>query len=1171
MATLEVHHGQGRVQFVELTRDHPLLFGTAASCDLVLEGPGIMPVHGRIRWKSKRFKVEASPDAEFVLVNGHRMSAGSLGQGDEVAFGSCRMFLLRVEEDPASLEVRPVASAGRAAPRQPAPPPRAEAWRGGGPAPQGAARGRGESRREDEREPATAEFVRDMRSGAIGSRGYDVARPAATKAPRGPSWLARMARGFRGFHGPAPGRERIATSPLVLGLAVALCVLAAMGFWLRAVISATVASKTFSRGAENFDNGDYRTAMRDFDAFIAANPQDSRAGKARVLRALANVRQYISPSGSTWSTALEAAQEMFEQTGREPEFRDERMSLAEVVIRIGEGLADRARQNADAKTLSEAESAVPLHARIAGEPAVALLNRSRLPAKLAEARAAVRKAQVRARGLAAIDKALADGSASGVYDARDDLVAEYADLAQDRELIARITAANELVRKAVKVDTTRRPAERTARPALLGPATTAVTRSRRDLPSAPVGPESIVYALGDGAAYALDAATGAPLWQVPLGLASPFVPQPIPGDGTVLAFDAVTNDLLRLDAPTGSLRWRLALGERVVDPPLVVGNQLAQVLPSGKLVMVALESGEVLATINLGRPLARMPARDESGRHLYVAGRQDCVFILTRDPLGCSAVDYLGHADGSIPCAPTRLGQYMIISENDTLSDSRWHVLAVDDDGARVHPVQKIKVAGWTWQPPASSGPFVWATGDKAGLEAFVAGDDRKAPFRSVARLTSDARPSGPAFALARSERELWAASGHAGKFVLDPERGSIEPRSAFPVPGPALGPIQSAANTLVFTYQDQETGGVACWGIEPESGSIVWKTKLSAPWPTALVPTADSTALATIGFDGKEVVISQQQIARGGFVTLPVPRPGDFTLPGGRSLRVERDGKSVRVVAPLPHSKSLWVEDSTRRGGWREVGLAAAPAVDPCAWAGAVLIPGSDGRFYLVDPVTGFPRAEPYVPQFDRDRQGIWLAPALIDERTVVVANDVGRVRRLGLKTGGIPRLAAEAETTLDRRIASDPASTGGAVLVVTDDRRIRSLAVRDLSPVGAWPMDAPLSGRPVGLDDLGLVMDRAGGVTAFGRDGQRAWSIKLGAEVVGIPRVSGRSILFLTSTGVVHVRARNDGAASESKELGILADSGLLPPLASQIILAITPGTIRTLAMDKTRAAKP
>ena len=65
---------------------------------------------------------------------------------------------------------------------------------------------------------------------------------------------------------------------------------------------------------------------------------------------------------------------MVEQVGKLPEFRDEQINLAELIIKIGEGLADRARQGADAKALAEAEKVVGLHARVAGEPALEFLE-----------------------------------------------------------------------------------------------------------------------------------------------------------------------------------------------------------------------------------------------------------------------------------------------------------------------------------------------------------------------------------------------------------------------------------------------------------------------------------------------------------------------------------------------------------------------------------------------------------------------------------------------------------------------------------------------------------------------------------------------------------------------------------------------------------------------------
>jgi outer membrane protein assembly factor BamB len=1000
------------------------------------------------------------------------------------------------------------------------------------------------------------------------TRPQEQQQPAPKEQPK-PAWRSYFERIRALRRSVAPGRERIISSPLVIALVVSLAILVGMGLWLREIIAATIATRTFDRAVQNYDDGDYRTAIRDFEAFLTANPREARAGKARVLRAFANVRQYASPEGGTWSSALAAAREMEEQVGDLEEFRDVRVDLAELIIKVGEGLADRARQSADQKSLDEAQASIALHARVAGEPAPAFLNRSRLPSKLITARASVRKAQVRASALAAMDQALKDGSASRVYDARDTLVNEYSDLAQDRELIARMTQANELIRRAVAVDPARRPAERSFRPDPLGPPTSLVLRSISAAPSRAVSAERIVYALADGFGFAFDGTTGSPLWQLPLGLASPFVPQAVPGDGTSIAFDARFNDLLRLDARTGTLRWRLALGEPISDPPLVLGNQLVQVLESGKLLLIGLDSGELETTVNVGRPLARTPANDESGQHLYVLGRQDCLFVLSRDPLKCVEVVYLGHPDGSIACAPARLGRFLVIAENESLSESRFHILVLGEDGVKVHPAQVLDVAGWTWQTPANSGPIVWGTGDKGGYEAFSVGDyDSKTPFRSVARLTADAASSGPAFALARSDRELWVSSGHSGRFDLDPERGTIDPKFPLAQPGPALGPIQTVGNSIVLSFQEEESGGTALWAIDPGTGSPVWKTTVGAAWTTPLSADAAPGGLSLLARDGREEQISPEQLARGGFVVQGVPRTGDFALPAGSRLRLQASGKPLSAIVPQKRSNLLWVQDPAKPGAWQKIDLPASLAAEPLAWGGGVLIPGLDARVYLIDPLTARSRAEPYVPKFDRDRQGKWRAPALIDQETVVLADDDGRVHRVALKTSPVAHLVGEAQASLGQRVISDPVSTGGAVIVVTAEGRVRALAVRDLSPVGTWTLDSPLSGAPCAIKDGCLVMDRSGGVLAFGADGKRAWSINLGSEAIGAPLIEDDAVWLLTRDGQLHIRARSDGAARDRIALGILPEVGLLK-VGKEILVAAGQGTVRPLIAQPRRAA--
>jgi outer membrane protein assembly factor BamB len=1170
MATLEVHDDKGRVQLVELARDHPVLFGTSAACDILLGGAGVAPVHGRIRWKKGRYKIEASPGAEYVVINGRKMTSCSLHQGDELAVGACRIFVFRLDED---LESRPRRPARRldeertrvlegpppqvplpSDPRRPAPARTASA--------PGSLLERSEWLEELGLDQRSAETSL-VDAAEVPALGRDGRGGNQRKKPASQGRLARWWSALRSEREDAPGQERVVSSPLVVGLVAALGLLILMGFGLRAIITKTSADRQFNRAMTAMEDGDYRNALRDFDRFLQSHPEDARVGKARVRRAMANVRQYISVSGGTWSTALDAAREMYETHGLQEEFRDERVELAELVIRIGEGLADRARRGADAKSLQEAETAVPLHAQIAGEPAPAFLKRSRLPGLIDEARAAVRKAHERQQALASMDQAIQAGNASGVYKARDALVDRYADLSQDTELVKRMTLANDLIRKAVKVSRDRKAAVTSPRTELLGPPTSLVLRSIGTNPAGPPAAESIVYALADGILYALDAPTGTPIWQRVVGLASPFPPQPIVGTDSILSIDSRHDELLRLDARDGRLIWRLALGESVESPPLVLGEQLFQTLPSGKLAVIALGTGEIQATVDLGLPLSRSPVSDEQGRSIYVVGRRDCLFVLARESLACLAVEYLGHEEGSIPCAPVRVGRFLIIPENHSPGDGRWRVLVLDEDGSKARPVQQVNVPGWTWSTPAASGSVLWATGDKGGVEAFALGDyASKSPLRLLARLDPDASASGPAFGMALSERELWVAAGHSGKFELDPERGQIAVKSALAKAGPPLAPLQLYKQTIVATYQDPETGGTSLYGLDTTSGSVNWQTVLGAAWPSALEPGRDGKALSCVGHNGKQLLIAGKTLQAGGFATLGLSQPGDLKLPAGEVLRLENQGRGVSLLAPRRGGR-VWVEAAEQPGGWRPVELPASLAAAPLVWGRGLLVPGADGRVYLIDPLTARSIAEPLVPVFSRDRQGHWRTPFRLGEAAVVLADDAGRVRIVGHQEKPVSRLTIDVEKALDKPIIADPIGTGGAVLVVTADQQVRALAARDLGAVGAWPLAGPLVGRPAVSDGRAFFCDGGGGATAFGRDGQKLWTIRLDAPVAGPPIVERGLVWLLDREGRLHGRSLVDGSPQRRVELGIAPAGGMLG-LGGQALIPVGRGSLQPLALD-------
>ena len=102
---------------------------------------------------------------------------------------------------------------------------------------------------------------------------------------------------------------------------------------------------------------------------------------------------------------------------------------------------------------------------------------------------------------------------------------------------------------------------------------------------------------------------------------------------------------------------------------------------------------------------------------------------------------------------------------------------------------------------------------------------------------------------------------------------------------------------------------------MDGETGANVWKTIVAAPWPTPLAAASGSGDLVMLGRDGRDVRITPEQIAAGGFIAQAIPRPGEFSLPAGVRLRLEAGGKPLSVIAPYVRSKTLWVENATTRG----------------------------------------------------------------------------------------------------------------------------------------------------------------------------------------------------------------------------------------------------------------
>lgn len=1121
MAILEIHNGSGAVEYVTIRREQPVVFGSDPKCDIRLAGPGVLPFHGRIGWKGHRYRVEAFPESRSLDFNGKQVISASFRTGDEVRVGPCVIYMSQSDDPDApakgaetSAGARPQAQAGKAAPR-----------------------------------------ARSIAAGAASDTAAAVAVATAPKSKLSP--LLDL------FTTKGPGEERVLSSPLVMAMGAVMFGLTVAGVYLYKEIRRSSADQIYNKAVESLEQGSYKQALDGFDKFLAGHRDDPRANKARVLHALADVRQFSGGITPSWTEVIKKSKKMIEDVGKYKEFEDEKLELAEIVLKAAEGMADNTKAKADAALLKETEGASLLLSIVLGnKSADKMRSKSRFPAKYADAQAAVTKAQSRVDALAAIDKALEAKSAVGVYKVREELLSTYPDLGSDTDLVKRIDSANELLRAATQFDPTTKAGESTPRPEPLGPPTSLVLRL--DTESAPTANPPLIYALAGGFATALDGSNGAPVWQVPVGLTSPFPPQPVTGGAipSVMAFDARYNELVRLNAKTGALIWRQEIGVPITEPPLMLGNQVVLASPVGRLTQIDFETGEVRGALDLGRKLTRSPVADETGKFLYVMGDEANLFLiaLERNRMSCTGVEYIGHGSGSIPCAPARIGRFLVVVENQTMLDGRWIVYLLDEDGSAAKKVQQVPISGWTWAPPPTSGKTIWSVGDRGGVTAFAIGPyDKSDPFRLAGQVVPDAERSGPAYGKARSERELWRSSSLSAKFDLDPEQSSLSMGWTLQEAGPSLGPIQQADRLIAFTHQYSEGQGVALWGVNPADGKVAWRTVLGTPWVSPPSPAADGSGLVLAANDGRPMTIPLEKLKTGGFVAQPINKPGSPKFLSSGATILQLDGLTITVPSNTADHYLL----SENGGAPTRVNLTEALAAPPTVWKGGLVLPAGNGWVYWVDPRNGEPKADPYMPAYDRSKPIQWRVPLVIDDESLLLTDSGGRIHRLIIREEPRPRLVAQPADPLElgNAVVADPILVGGTAIVTTADDRVRGILTRDLGNAGAWKLEGARAAGPYRIGEGVLVGDESGRLLSIAGDTQTTWTSTPGsAPMAGPPALVGDAAWVVGRNGEFRKINLQDGSEAARLKAEFLPAGGLAA-IGQEVAVFVGPGTIRLL----------
>jgi len=1071
MARLEIRFSGGLTGHAQLPRLRPLFVGSSNDCDVLLQDPGVLPVHCSVGWRKGRVVVEVEPEAEAVLLNGKPVMSATFRNGDVLRVGDSEIVLVMEEQEREDTGI--FAS--------------------------------------DDSVERSLEAARSLRSGPV------VDDDDADRLRR--AWRSMRGEVERGA-APEEVPRRVLTTPVVIILAAAAIALIALGVLLGGSVLRRTADRRFDSAVEAMGQKLYSQAIHRFDRYLEEFPQHEHAGRAKVLQALCRVGQYVEGSEPSWANALSAAQRMARETRREEAFADVRGEFASQVARIATAFAERARDKADQQSYGRAGQALALLAGTvpAEERPVDVLGT--IDEILAQAHENIGRSIERADTISAMDAALESGNFAACYEEYRHLDTGYGIQAPQSDRAERLARALELERDAIAFTPLSKDALTEQAPVPAGVTLTIAPRTVKA--AATRAKDRIVFASAAGYVYGLDATDGKALWRRAVGFDDPIAPVSVNTEnGTrVLLSDRRRGELALVEGRSGKLVWRQPFQESFDAAPLVVKTRIFIPATSGGILTLERDSGRLVGRTALDGQELRTPLTcEKDGRWIYAIGDRFNLYVMSADDLRCRSITWVGHAKGAIRTPPVQAGRYLVLFANDRLAGCSMLVLGLSEDAGETRLLQEVRLDGWVFVPPEVRDSTVLVATDRGAIYAFAVRppeSGEREPFLLLGHYDPPYQFASRTYLLSASAGGLWLAGSGLRKYDFDRQKGAFAPGRDVLGGGFASGPLQSADNMLFAVRRPAAGDGVRASAVADDTGKIAWETALGETLCGSAIVRNVTGELLAISRSGKAFFLSKEALSRGGFLQDTWRELKPF-----RKIDAGADVLAVRAVhvwrPPIGATKVLaWADPRADVGSnpvWVEL---PAPLGAPAAVFGdGLLIPGADGRIYWISPTSGKELAQPFQDVIDAAQPDTWSAPAVVDDRRFLAADVRGALYLCEFRSKPTPHLARVRKTELEAPVRSPIAVAAGIAYFVDSRDTLRAVRTDDLGEVNSWELPGRPTFGPAGAGEDVFLHVAGGGLWRL-RDAKVIWKSDLGADrPAGPPLVVGEVVCVATAGG--------------------------------------------------------
>jgi outer membrane protein assembly factor BamB len=1082
MLDLEIHNGSLPAETLRISRRQPICIGRHASNDICIDDTDVAPIHCRVAWNGAQFEV-ASANRDGVDVNGTLVRHSALKVGDVMRIGPADLFIRQAGDSPVSNG--PADNAAATDSQQDDslpvfPDPRSSAEdlslpsgevplspmsQDGLPAQQdfyrGVFRTNAWSAPDEGKGPSRPPVVVPVHAktsdaiGAILDEGDSEESNVPVAVLSGLRPIGAQLSDRLSSKRVRPGEQEALRSPIILGMLGGTLALGLAAAAIYFVIGRESTQLEYDAATAEFDAKHYGQSAEMFQKFLAKHSGHKLAADAHYQMWNARILKEIGGGSPSWKRGLEAVEQSIEANRDRKDFREHNADLVNFLTTIALGASASAQSAADRSLLELSSAAEAMLPRYYPEGKLPSDVAARLRSAFTTAQEAIIKHDVVTASESEIDKENSAKHPMTALAARRTLLARYPEVASDPRLGKLLSQTLDVEKALVVREDVKKPA--LPAQARTAPRVLTLTMHTRSRTEEPAGTRP-VFVLAKDCCYAVDHATGEPIWRRVVGLDSPFFPVKVetslPG---LLVFDSNRLSLLLLDRKTGGSIWEQPLDEAASGPPLVDQGQIYLASSGHHLYKIDLESGRITTRLTFSQKILSPPALTRNKERLIVAGDASLIYTLTTSPLECIRVNDMGHDAGSLINGATAVGGLVLLTEPGRTSGTRLHVFDAQSDETWLKPVDVQTVEGQVHDAPVIYGKMLFVSSVPARISAFAVSDTPGQ--ESLAPTTSLAIPNqkdSPIFLSPGPDGQLWMAGSSVRQLQLKLNSQTFSLNAAEIAVGISSQPLQVVGQFLYAARRLPFAGSVLFSEIDREPMTGQWRTVFgSSILGASVFPGGE---IVTVGEAGDVFSVGPSELDSAGFksTATAVVEPDPKTELPLRATRLF-DGKiAVESLGPNPR---LWLVG-------RGAQIAASFGIDkpleaPPVEINAGLVLPLPGRLRLVSPTSGVSDVEEQLAPLEGGKTARWKSVERISERDLVALDGRGRLSLFQYRTEPVRNLAE-----LVSKKVEGPCDTGLAVVgsrIAYDDGNgvLHFLDAATLEPVAKQKLPAPAVGR--------------------------------------------------------------------------------------------------------------